>query len=1694
MFNLFKNVVRSFKKNKLSICGLSFLVFLSVGMYTALSGSTSAINKEYNYVSKTGNLHDFTVSELYDVGVVKYNNNVEKLVSDPQTSEDYSCLYDQNLLAKVNITDAEGQPTLITPYVTISEDSTASTAYVTIKYTVDIIGNNDDSTLKKFYLDSWIQHLNNPTPDDTWDAYNDILEPTFSYTLKNIDADAFNYFKNRQARYGKDYHESTPESLTQSQYNTYFDALNINENTQAKLLSCANDLYNIVSQENAPIREYLKNLSGVSDFRQFTSLNIDNSSDDIYYKVIKSSPNDTIDKVVPIDPKNGDNKIQWNNFSVSDCTYGILDYQANNNWSLNQTLKYIPESIGDDFDIHYIEKIYLLNKGDWTETPGAFKSEIDKVISGSPLPTTDSDRQTWWEKAKPKLQSFLKQETQYYSELVYCKDDRVTIQWTEISTGLPSAWSMSNWTSYFAVVNPEFLKENNLHTFNPSTYNQEESYKEYVGNNPGITDQKQLFIGWMNTLDWPTFNKWFESVQNNAKYKDQFIIPGGANPYLIIGSGISPDFIYPIVSIEKSTPNPKSECIYYVNTAGYGRIYDSFRNNLNENYIVGKFTTNDEKQQQALIDAINEQAAKVMIYPKGTKAAYLADDTTNVLNASSYRIAYIPKFVEVINLTSISLTLFIILLSLVICGIVIHRYITSQQSTLGIMRANGFSSKQIATSMLPFAMLPAIIGTASGAIVGTLIQFAIISLFGNYWMLPTPLLGFNWIGFIGILVITLAIFIATVYFTSLYVLKKNTVDLMKTDNQATANLSVRSMKKVFGKFGIMTKFRVSVAFNSIWKLLVLVIMSTLSLSTLVFTFSINGRFAAATSLTNESRNYNYAIDLVTPTTQGGQYVGINYDNVNSMYDFGFAGLSGFNQAGNDVRDINYIQSLYYGAPEQGITITTPMLPVTIKDLKLPGITYKLTSTGYQKGYMPKKVDLLTNEEHDLNYFLNKKYYFSSMLFNYFNINPSVKTSGPVNDYFDKYKNDFQASNDAILSNLYIPFMGDSYGQQTDMFYLKDRMLTSTALNYTVGALGSTSNPWDIAASLMPDNSKKLLEKSRTEFLNFIGNAINYEDGTSDVKYKQLHDLLVNAATETGDTLDLYKKFIIKSADDDQYTINKGIVVGDNTDHSKTSYFNVALRPSFLKLLSTAYSYIETAKTDYYVTYNTIPLSRDDETYTYVDANVASDNANVKIMGIKTGDQCSKYIKLYDKQNNNLNDGNNSVIKYTQEQFENDYKSSSGTWSYDYNKPFPIIVNAYAAHQYNLKIGSQISFTINNHVDRYLNKITSNDTKYVVNFVVKGICTTYEGQEYYIDQDVANLLLGLKTHLLDGEYDQDQYIQNVKQPNSFYGYEYQSLEDPLRGGFDTNKPTSKQGVSVPGGEDMLINLSNYDDNMHENGEGYNLTPYGFNGVFTKATTGGPILSNGIILYAATGIYPGNDKINSEVTQNVLSYGANLEIFRQVVLNGDETLDLSKNIKQAYDAWQQIDGETDLTEKEQKHNQLAEYAKDAIELIRNYFGDQSYSIVISSVSDAVSSQLVFDNLSNTINNTTYAVITIVSLMVIIIVALITNMVINDSKRLAALLKTLGYTDGENTRSFLAIYLPVVFFSLIISILLSWGLIGTYNALIFKGMGIWLDANIKWYDYLISTAVVSVIFSIAGLNSYISLKRSSLIELIK
>ena len=38
----------------------------------------------------------------------------------------------------------------------------------------------------------------------------------------------------------------------------------------------------------------------------------------------------------------------------------------------------------------------------------------------------------------------------------------------------------------------------------------------------------------------------------------------------------------------------------------------------------------------------------------------------------------------------------------------------------------------------------------------------------------------------------------------------------------------------------------------------------------------------------------------------------------------------------------------------------------------------------------------------------------------------------------------------MLSNLFMPYAGDTLGQSLDIFYLKDRAMTKSSLDYNVG--------------------------------------------------------------------------------------------------------------------------------------------------------------------------------------------------------------------------------------------------------------------------------------------------------------------------------------------------------------------------------------------------------------------------------------------------------------------------------------------------------------------------------------------------------------------------------------------------------------------------------------------------------------------
>jgi putative ABC transport system permease protein len=231
----------------------------------------------------------------------------------------------------------------------------------------------------------------------------------------------------------------------------------------------------------------------------------------------------------------------------------------------------------------------------------------------------------------------------------------------------------------------------------------------------------------------------------------------------------------------------------------------------------------------------------------------------------------------------------------------------------------------------------------------------------------------------------------------------------------------------------------------------------------------------------------------------------------------------------------------------------------------------------------------------------------------------------------------------------------------------------------------------------------------------------------------------------------------------------------------------------------------------------------------------------------------------------------------------------------------------------------------------------------------------------------------------------------------------------------------------------------------------ITPLGFNGVFTKRTNGSSVLNCGQYLYAPSGIYPGNDALDSDVVKNVLKQSANLEIAN--IVSGLIKTDVGQRIHNAFLTWQNNRGNDTFNAMISDSN-----INDFTNKLKEIYGTTSVVSLVSGATDRNSTHLIFTNLSNTITEVETAVLGIIGLMVVIIVMLITVMLINDSKKLAAILKALGYSDNENAQSFLAIYVPVIVIGLLLAMPLSFAIIYTFQAVIFTGAGILLPATVK------------------------------------
>ncbi|WP_373597991.1 FtsX-like permease family protein [Metamycoplasma equirhinis] len=404
--------------------------------------------------------------------------------------------------------------------------------------------------------------------------------------------------------------------------------------------------------------------------------------------------------------------------------------------------------------------------------------------------------------------------------------------------------SYSDSGSYLAKVNYGYLNANKKEVYRGDI-------SEYLSN----PYQMQLFI---------------------SKLDEKYKVKINTQEYLIIGIENTADYLYPVVNEENIQVDVNTQAIVFVNAKGFDRIYSAYPTFALKSYALIKSPTDKKgkylsgKSPKELQKLINDVIDKVA--PGTFKKVFLKDEQDSINPERYIRIVTIRSIVASIRNATVWLITILTLLVAFIVYFIIKRYIEARNKVVGILRAQGYKTSEIAFSFCAFGWIPAAVGGIFGYIVGFSLQRQAMGILASYWTLESNIIAFDIFSLLGTIVIPLLFVSILIYIITQISVRKKATELMNGLTEVAVGNFAQKISSMFRKLPIKLRYIASLALNNFWKMFSLFLaFSTTSLISMFFLSSANV-FNKTISKTYEDRLYKFKLDLESPTTEGGPYV------------------------------------------------------------------------------------------------------------------------------------------------------------------------------------------------------------------------------------------------------------------------------------------------------------------------------------------------------------------------------------------------------------------------------------------------------------------------------------------------------------------------------------------------------------------------------------------------------------------------------------------------------------------------------------------------------------------------------------------------------------------------------------------------------------------------------------------------------
>ncbi|MCV3728572.1 ABC transporter permease [Ureaplasma miroungigenitalium] len=1278
---------------------------------------------------------------------------------------------------------------------------------------------------------------------------------------------------------------------------------------------------------------------------------------------------------------------------------------------------------------------------------------------------------------------------------VVAKAHRMSFSFIPAGVPIPAYFDMQ--TSYLAVSTPFFLKQHNKKVYDANLY---------LENISKIHTQE-------------AFEKYFNSIS------DEFKVYVDTTPYLLIKTGLTPNYMFPIINFSSLIPNPEKEALIYVNNNGFERTFDGFRSNPIENNLYIRLNTKDEGLIKQFTTDLNKWivANEVMSWPSQIDAAYVAEDTNNKITPAPLRLVFVRKITTTIQTFSSLITLLILALSIFVIVIIVNRFISQNKITIGNLMANGVNRWKIIASFLTVGIIPCLFMGIIAFVSAHFSQSFAIDLLKDYWMVPTQTITFNFGELMTVIIIPFLIFAGIVSLMLWKLTNKNATDLMSGIESNKVSWFVRLWTRHPARENMgFTRYAFILSFSSLSRVILLSLMIMFSFGLILFVTNTRSKIVDSMNSSLTTKRYRFAIEFNSPTKQSSQFhsvwsdkLGVNLripDNTEDLnQNYGVSDYS------NDVRISpllnNYLNLKLFGEKDDIRTkydigyLTNAFQIKQFLDFNF-GLANQITNPWeITRSLIPENSLYMVNRQYDL--WASTSVNDHSILSNQFKAtNTDQETKNRLAKLaYDVLKiKDYQSLKIVRNNNDLMTYLRELIKQSPHHQFDKTKNYV-----FDIRLLDDQINFQYLRLVISFDENKQQWTTNQSFEINDTHSGlalahVYYKEDQAEFKLE--NDLITNFHFFDDWYFDTYRndrKFANFQVSFSSYLRARFLKENEQGSFKYQQNFTLPIFKAFIasKYLNQKIAFTlfdkDNAKSNF-------ELLVDDWNDLQFDTKIIDEQPVYCVKNIKTNEEIhltnQTYYVHYDIDSKKATNQaeNNNIANKVHLDYIHYVLLTHPNWN-------PLFKQKWGGISFNTLV-----------LDPYKNENEEYDEPFVyvdANVTKINSNSTNEKQKQkaikligLVDDSHAVLLSHKETKINDLLFNnQEKDVIPVIINNVFAKYYNLGIGNTLTikinnhtDRLSSHKQNHTATLKVVAISDNNQELQIY-TNIHQaahlldlHADPYsstqaNNTIYPFNGIFTNKKSP-DILTNITPIFSLSGLYPVQERW-SKSQQNI-------NLINNIINPSSDDLMKANDPQQAQsliyhsqklllNALEDFHDIVELKDYLRQFGDERAQAGHVIDLLVKKYGYSTYQALISNVEPVDVMFNVYQTANNTINKIEITIIFLFMLIILLTIILMITNSFNDLLKIARMLKNMGYSNQKNAVLFLLSFLPALLIGIILAVPFSIGLIGMFNQAIFNAFTIFIPSVFVVWHFVVIILALTVIFIILWAIAYYALKKS-------